>query len=675
VKTRAPFFFKDAEFIFPLLLCAVVFCVYSVSLGHNFLFDEQNIVLRNPLIRQLSLIPKLFQNGYFYNDGRFSGSWTQYYRPLTSATFAVDYHFWGVNPLGCNLTNVALHCLVCLGLFKLLVRILDHAAAAFLSTLLYSVHTVHTEAVTYLASRGDLLGTLFMLAGMIFYLRRRVRWALFCYVLALFSKESSILLPFYLFILHFCFVGSGKKVMARQLAPFVIVSAAFFVFRNYFCPVPGPPLGPPLEAARRFFSMGGPFLSYLEALVAPEPFKFSLNINFANRFFDPKTGLMLLLLMSLSVAWLFALRRKESAFFGLNIFLVGLLPYSQIIHFYPEWAEHYLYMPAIGLTVLLACLLKNIFLSNKKNLIAVFFILYIPFFSFLCFRTWQRNVIYNNPSTYYELLSRSDSIYAYFGYQNSGRIANEEGRWEEAVVLLRAAQAMEPHSEVTHHLLGSLYSQKGQYPKALEHFKRAYECSRNNYHHLLAVGAIYLRMGRTKEAGETFEKAQRLAPTDEAVYVSLMAASELLGDPNQAKRWADKGLAITKDSRTESGNLALAVVRMAYRQKWDAMAKFYLSEIVKKKPDIFWVSDVARLLSGMTPVDQFMGVVSARYYGSERTDRGYILMAYVMQARWDEAQKYLEKYRDDFEKQSAGQALFKKEIERAQQEIQAHISS
>src|SRR3989338_3446889 len=102
------FKFRHPSLIAGLCLGAVIFILYSVAFGHNFLFDEESIILKNPFIKKITLIPDLLQHGYFY-DGRPVLDWKLYYRPLASLTFLLDYQFWKVNPLGYNLTNTILH--------------------------------------------------------------------------------------------------------------------------------------------------------------------------------------------------------------------------------------------------------------------------------------------------------------------------------------------------------------------------------------------------------------------------------------------------------------------------------------------------------------------------------------------------------------------------------------
>ncbi|HTL71459.1 MAG TPA: hypothetical protein VL404_09235, partial [Candidatus Eisenbacteria bacterium] len=162
-----PVRFRHPRAVGAFVLTAAVLCLYSVSLGHNFLFDEDDIILLNPMMRDLSRLPQFFLSGFFQQGKGIGVIWEQYYRPLTAITFALDYSVWKVNPLGYNLTNTLLHAAVAVLLFQFLIKVFKDPFIAFVPAFLYAVHTLHTEAVTYIASRGDLLGGLFTLAALL----------------------------------------------------------------------------------------------------------------------------------------------------------------------------------------------------------------------------------------------------------------------------------------------------------------------------------------------------------------------------------------------------------------------------------------------------------------------------------------------------------------------------
>ncbi len=669
---------KGRGFHHPLLvgsfvISAAVFILYSVALGHNFLFDEENIILRNPLIRNLGRLQDFFGHGYFYFEGRPLTDWAQYYRPLTSLTFAVDYRFWKLDPFGYNLTNTFLHGAVSVLLFLFLVKALKDKRAAFLAALLYSIHTIHTEAVTYIASRGDLLGGALILATLLCYWRLWFGRALFFGVLALFVKESAVLLPVYILILDVSFIKSGRRNLLIRLAPFVAAAAAYLIFRRFFSPVPlGPPVNDLQMAVLRVLSMGSALLAYFQALALPEIFKFCESIRFAGRFTDPQVAKTIFVFSLLGAGWLLSLRHRGAVFFGMSLFLVSLLPYFHVVHFFPEWAEHYLYIASMGLAVLLGCLINKILETGSRRLIFSFLALYLLFFSFLCQRTWQRNALYNDSVKYYARLAQSDSPYAFYGYQNLARLAMEEGNWAAAIVPLKVALAIEPRSDVTENLVGLYYFEKGQNEEAIRHFDKAYRNSNREYRYLINVGIGLIRLGKYEEAGTLLEDIQSKIPRYLSVYTNLVAAYELAGKPDTAAAWADKGMEALEARKTDLAVLTMAAARMAYRQGQEDLMARKLDLILEKYPDVFWYGDLARLLRGRTTPDEFLEIVRLKYPAFEATAQFNVLVALSLEGQWDRIPRFIQTNKEAIEKQVRSHPLVRREWKKVVEAMEAH---
>jgi len=678
-------------FIFSSLLI-----LYSVSLGHNFLFDEENIILHNRFIQHGSLLSEIFRHGYFPLEGTSSELWHIYYRPLTSLTFAVDYFFWKANPFGYNLTNVLLHGWIGMLFFIFLRKMLNHDLATLLSVLLYTVHTIHTEAVTYIASRGDLLGAIFILLTLLAFRNRHLKRALVFYGLGLFCKESVLLTPAYLLILEMSFTKTRPRVSSRgtsaeavdglvaarpkeilkRLAPFAATAVLFLVFRKYVSPVPlGPPTNDWHEASLRFLSMGPPFLSYLEALVAPAAFKFCLAVDFVKRFSDPKVFLTLFIIFLLLTGWFVALRRRGAAFFGLSFFLVSLLPSLQIVHFQPEWAEHYLHLPAIGLAVLFGSLAKTILQSRKRTAVFMLLAAYIPFILFVGYRTWQRNRIYNDTDLFYERLSNSESPYAGFGHGYRARVAIEDQRWEDAIVPLKTANAINPNQEIFYDWLGLYYFQKNSFPEALQNFREAYtHCTFHNSRHLVKVAMTLSQMGDYEGAAKTYEFIQREHPEEVDLYTNLLMMYEFLGEPEKVKQWVGRGLQHVSANDSDTVLLKMVYARFAYRQGWDEIVKAQTEDVLEKYPNEFWYGDVAKLLAGKMRKEEFEALQRFKYPGSgfESSARLYTLMALVLNEEWQELRDYLERYGKTIEATVKEERLFIREWDRAKRAVATH---
>lgn len=660
-KSRYPFW------LLALFLCAFTAMLYSVSLGHNFLFDEENIILNNPTIRSFDRIPDLLKHGYFYFGNRSEPRWDEYYRPLTSLTLMVDWHFWGPNPLGYNLTNLFLHLALCLLYFRLLETLLGHRLAAFLAALLYAVHTMHTEAVTYTASRGDILGIVLMLGAMLAYARGRRAAAAACYFFALFSKETMIMLPFYLLVLDVAWVKTPLRELPKKMTPYFAMMAAFWVFRRFVCPVPFAPVEGNVRAILlRMLGMGDGILQYLRAILAPEYFKPFSDVPQLYGFGDPLIWTALTVAALLSAAWLLAFRYQGLAFLGMTIFLAGLAPHFQIVHVYPEWAEHFICISSLGLFLLLGLLTRSVWESGKAKWAALFFAAYLPFFAFVSWRTWQRNEIYADTERYYTLLSQTDTPYRFFGYQQLALALLREGRTDEAYVPLHAALQQEFRSEVTHQLLGLYYQQKELPEKALKEFRLAYFYSGDNTSHLLQIGNTLVWLARYAEAAKIYEMAVRLAPASAAPYAQLMGAYELLDEPARVREWAEKGFSRFRNDPRATAALLMALARFEYRTGDFEESRRLLRRVAAECPDAPGTADLARLELGEMSPAEFLRFVDERYPHYRKAAPAFVLMSYVLQGKREEAAAQLAGERENIRAYSKRNRLFERDLARAE---------
>lgn len=663
--------FRHPRLIACLALWAAIVCLYSVMWGHNFLFDEDSIILRNPYIKKLSMLPELFQQGYFYAETGANQFWFRYYRPLTSLTFLIDYHFWKLNPFGYNLTNTALHACVSMLLFILLDRTLKGGAclagrqAAFLTALIYAVHPVQTEAVTYIASRGDLLGALAALGCLYFYQKGRLATAAGVYLLSLFSKESNILIPLYVLFFDLAFVRSAPRRLIARIGAFAVIGVSYLLYRKYLCPVEmGPPQLDPRASLYRFLSMGPAYLDYLSALFFPEPFKLCGSVRFAKSIFDPVVPLTLGVMGLVLAGWILALRRRGAAFFGLSFFLVALGPYLQIVHFYPHWAEHYLYISGIGLTFAFAAFAREVLVLSGPRGRAVFFAVVFAFAAFFSVRTVQRNAAYNDTEAFYVKLTQSDSPYAFFGYQNLGRMAVDADRWEEAAVYFNTAIRIEPESDANHNNLGLYYLRKKRYEEAYKHFKTAYEIGTHESGFLNNAAVSLVNMGKYKDAIDAFEYLNRRDAKNLYVYINLLYSHELNGDPQRALEWGKRGQAMLIDNEIGGAVLTMAVACLAYRQGWDDLARKELDTLAKRYGGVVFYGDTAKMMTAEISPDRYREIVRSKYPTYESNALSYVLMAYVLQGRTDEARAFLRENRKSLEGQPRPAFFVEKELSR-----------
>ncbi|HEV2520816.1 MAG TPA: hypothetical protein VGT24_00430 [Candidatus Acidoferrales bacterium] len=173
------------ERIFIGILLAAAALVYSNTLGNQFALDDELYILHNAQVTDPSL-QRLFSPNPFSNV----------FRPVTFATLAANWALGEAEPVIYHIVNLALHAGATLLLFLLLQELLasisEGKTVAFAAALLYAVHPIHTEAVSWVVGRAELLAAGFLFAGWLLHLRDRPIASLVCFALALLSKESAV---------------------------------------------------------------------------------------------------------------------------------------------------------------------------------------------------------------------------------------------------------------------------------------------------------------------------------------------------------------------------------------------------------------------------------------------------------------------------------------------------
>lgn len=176
---------KTKDSVCLALLFAVVAFVYANTLIDGFTMDDIGYVVRNPQVTTPSLRA-------LFTAHRVSNV----FRPLTFATFALDWKAGGGIALGFHIVNLVLHgavvCLVFILMQALFQESQQWRNVAFMTALLFAVHPIHTEAVSSIVGRAELLAAGFSILAWILHLQNREVLALLCFALALLSKESAV---------------------------------------------------------------------------------------------------------------------------------------------------------------------------------------------------------------------------------------------------------------------------------------------------------------------------------------------------------------------------------------------------------------------------------------------------------------------------------------------------
>ncbi|KAM9403279.1 protein O-mannosyl-transferase TMTC1-like isoform 3-T3 [Salvelinus alpinus] len=151
-----------------LALCALC---YSNSLHGEFVHDDVWAISNNPDVRPGSSLQSIFTND-FWGKRMADNTSHKSYRPLCILTFKLNILLGGMTPLYFHVVNVCLHCAVtCLLMHTCDRCVFDDPRLAFLTALLFAVHPIHTEAVSGIVGRADVLACMLFLLAFLSYIR------------------------------------------------------------------------------------------------------------------------------------------------------------------------------------------------------------------------------------------------------------------------------------------------------------------------------------------------------------------------------------------------------------------------------------------------------------------------------------------------------------------------
>ncbi|KAG8439538.1 hypothetical protein GDO86_005660 [Hymenochirus boettgeri] len=153
------------------ILSCLVFACYWNSLFCGFVFDDVSAILDNKDLHPSTPLKKLFQNDFWGTPMSEERSHKSY-RPLTVLTFRLNYLFSELNAVSYHLLNLILHAVVCVVFLKVCKLFLD-TKSSYMAALLFAVHPIHTEAVTGVVGRAELLSSIFLLAAFLSYTKSK----------------------------------------------------------------------------------------------------------------------------------------------------------------------------------------------------------------------------------------------------------------------------------------------------------------------------------------------------------------------------------------------------------------------------------------------------------------------------------------------------------------------
>jgi protein O-mannosyl-transferase len=505
-----------------LILCLLlVGLCYANSLPNDFVGDDFPIVAANPAIRSIS--PLQFLKSSYWTKEQAAGI----YRPVTILSLSVDYALWHRWPPGFRALNLVLHALNGWLLFLLARSLVGGSTIPVAAASIYLVHPVHTEAVTTIVGRGELLGVFFFLLAWLFFRRGQTVWAVTLFLLSVLSKENAIVFPAVVAIDIFLTKGQQSLPLTsravidrpyRKLAAVVTAAIAYLGLRFWVLGGLGVPAAMQYRAGtltyvERWMTSGRVFLRYLQLVFAPLDLVGDYDFNTIPIAHPGDLDAWLgILFVSAVVAAAFWFRRRNWAVsMGLLFTFIAFIPASNwIMPISILMAERLLYLPMIGLALAGAVLFAAIPFQYRKLIGAGF----VTMALLLCN---AHNYIWRNEFTYYRNMVRVEpnNVKARIGY---GLTLTQVGFRDEAVDQLQAALRIVPNNPSVISTLALTKMTRTSCTDAWPLLDRALEINPNHGDTLRRVADCYLREGRISEAETAYRQAVDHIPFPDSLF-------------------------------------------------------------------------------------------------------------------------------------------------------------
>ncbi len=508
------------------LLVSIGSVVYLNALRGGFVWDDRVLILENQYIQSFANLPQAFTSDLM----KFNALKLNFYRPLQTMTYMWDYHFWGLNPFGYHLTSILLHFVCAMMIFFLALFLSRDAFVSFFSALIFMVNPVQTEAVTYISGRADILVTFFMVGSILaaFLSVERARFSsqwfglsIVCFIGALLSKEVAIILPFLLMLL----VPQMKK---SRLGPYFIILSIYLALRftilnfgrDELVIIKSMPLVNFLTAPQLIWA-------YLGTFFFPISVHLEKKVAYVHSALDP-TFLIPAAFLVFFIYVFIKQRHEKEVIFCLLWFLITIVPVLNIIPLNEEFADHWLYLPSAGLSMLLPFLIgKASFLKFKRRQIAAAAVCSLLVF-FYAGKTMAQNLLYESDFVLYRniLKHNPESVRAHF---NLGCLYwTEKKDAQNAIREYQETLRLSPSLAIAHNNLGAMYLGQNKLIEAARCFEKTLSLDPSLYETEANLGFIFQRLKKPEKALEWFKKAEARNPqsTEAKFFIASLYFNE-----------------------------------------------------------------------------------------------------------------------------------------------------
>lgn len=517
------------------LLAALSLGIYINAYNHDFVVDDL------PRIVECGYIKELSNFGMLINP-QYTVCFKEQYRPLSTLGLMLNYTYSKLSPRGWFITNGVLHAAVTVLLFFFISALFSNTMVGLLTSFLFAIHPIHTEALNIAVYRTEIFAGFFFIASFFAFFEyakdKKSHWywiSLLLFLVGLGFKESIASLPFVLLIYIWLFQKpEQKKHFWMGTIPFFGTIIGWLAFTNfYFIPLGGGPLCGQGNYTIPFWGLvHWRTIVYVVGRVFPRYLCLAL-LPTQMIFFFPQTGFgatpsvreIFGLIFIISLIIIPVLNRKKLGIpaFCLLFFFTVLLPVSYIFPMNMVYAERWLYIPSMGICLLLGYCFWLLLKNRQTRIGSVIVLLCLS--GFYAAKTNQRNKQWHNSEIVWRENVRlfPEAMSARFYLADA--IMGNNGAPEEVLEQIRIAHRDYSTMPGPYWRLCKFRVWLGQYGQAisgLEELRKAYpQVTENNAPFLCLYAKALILHGSPEKAIPILEKAVEIDRFKRSPYNAL----------------------------------------------------------------------------------------------------------------------------------------------------------
>lgn len=535
-------------------ICALGLALYGYTLNFPFVFDDYIYLVDNPMMKDIRSLVWKGDFVRFANESKGLGldpdlSTNLILRPFAYLTFYVNFIVDGMTPRGFRAVNIVVHCANAMLLFLLLAQVMlksrkvgltemrSVGLIALSASLLFLVHPLQEESVTYIIQRFTSLGSLFYLLTLYAYLKAgaaetlaSARWwrmaSVASLLIGMMTKEFLFTAPFAIMFLDWMVMGMPLKVVFRRVVPHLCCLPLIPVMILFTAAAQSG--GSTVSAAFNITNGSGypqfcyavtqvcVLVTYLGLILVPIGQNIDWDYPLCSSLLQVPvvlSGMVLIGIIGMAGYWYWRRGRDLRVAllcYAVLWFFLTISVDSSIIPVTDLMAEHRTYLPSIGCFVALACCVDLLRERWRKGAcwMPVFMGAWIVA---LMIATVMRHEVWRTEINMWRDASEK-SPHKARPFQNLGVAYFEKGRLEESAESSRTATLLAPYALVGYRNLGRVENVRGRYREALEALLVATSLAPDDYVSLYELGLAYEGLGDTEHGKVVVLRAIQIAP-------------------------------------------------------------------------------------------------------------------------------------------------------------------